>query len=183
MIELGKAHSKPSDLALLELVVPDASIATAEAVNAFDAQWIEKWTQVTGDVAVFDRSWAYSNAFNGIFNGMRDWDGQATMEVEHAGKPIIGVRYWFSPIDQYPNGHKKTRYLDLYYWDGNAWIFHVTWNTAYPSALSVEDLDLTGNPMPNPTGRIRIRGRNNWGNVNGSFNYCWVSECSVRVLG
>ena len=79
MIELGKAHSKPSDLALLELVVPDTSILTAEAVNAFDATWIEKWTQVTGDVAVFDRSWAYSNAFNGIFNGMRDWDGQATM--------------------------------------------------------------------------------------------------------
>ena len=183
MIELGKAHSKPSDLALLELVVPDTSSITAEAVNAFDATWIEKWTQVTGDVAVFDRSWTYSNTINGVFNQMRDWDGQATMEVEHTGKPIIGARYWFSPIDQYPNGHKKTRYLDLYYWDGNAWILHVTWNTAYPSALSVEDLDLTGNPMPNPTGRIRIRGRDNWGNVDGSFNYRWVSECSVRVLG
>lgn len=37
--------------------------------------------------------------------------------------------------------------------------------------------------MPNPTGRIRINGISNWGNVNGSFNCCWVSECTVRVLG
>ena len=29
MIELGKAHSKPSDLALLALVVPDTSSITA----------------------------------------------------------------------------------------------------------------------------------------------------------
>ena len=182
MIELGKAHSKPSDLALPALVVPDANIVTAEAVNAFDAQWIEKWNNVSGDVAVFDMNWNYSNAVNGVFNQERNWDGQATMEVEHAGKPIIGARYWFAPIG-YPNGHKKTRYLDLYYWDGYAWIFHVTWNTAYPSALSVEDLDLAGNPMPNPTGRIRIRGRDNWGNVGGSFSYRWVAECTVRVLG
>jgi len=182
MIELGKAHSKPSDLVLPALVVPDAAITTAEALNAFDALWIDKWTRVTGDVAVFDRNWTYSNATNGVFNQERNWDGQATMDPEHAGKPIIGARYWFAPIGQ-PNGHKKTRYLDLYYWDGNKWVFHVRWNTAYPSALSVEDLDLTGNPMPNPTGRIRINGISNWGNVNGSFNYRWVSECTVRVLG
>lgn len=182
MIELGKAHSAPANLALPQLTVPDTSIITAEAINAFDATWIEKWTQVTGDVAVFDRNWNYSNAVNGIFNQERWWDGQATMEAEHAGKPIIGARYWFAPIG-YPNGHKKARYLDLYYWDGNAWILHTTWPTAYPSSASDEILDLTGNPMPNPTGRIRIRGRNNWGNVNGSFNYCWVAECTVRVLG
>ena len=182
MIELGKAHSKPSDLVLPALVVPDASIVTAEAVNAFDAQWIEKWMQVNGDVAVFDRNWAYSNGTNGVYNKEGWWDGQALMSAEHAGKPIIGARYWFAPIG-YPNGHKKARYIDISYWDGNAWILHVTWNTAYPSALSVEDLDLTGNPMPNPTGWVRMRGRHNWGNVNGSFNYCWCSECSVRVLG
>lgn len=182
MIELGKAHSAPSNLVLPALVVPDANIVTAEAVNAFDAQWIEKWNNVSGDVAVFDRSWTYSNAFNGVFNQERNWDCNAVMDAEHVGKPIIGVRYWFAPIGQ-PNGHKKTRYLDLYYWDGNKWVLHMRWQTAYPSALSVEDLDLTGNPMPNPTGRIRINGINNWGNVNGSFNYRWVSECTVRVLG
>ena len=182
MIELGKAHSAPSNLVLPALVVPDANIVTAEAVNAFDAQWIEKWNNVSGDVAVFDMNWNYSNAVNGVFNQERNWDGQATMEVEHAGKPIIGARYWFAPIG-YPNGHKKVKFIDLYYWDGNVWVFHMTWNTAYPSAASDEILDLTGNPMPNPTGRIRMIGRNNWGNVNGSLNYRWVSECTVRVLG
>lgn len=182
MIELGKAHSKPSDLVLPALVVPDAAITTAEALNAFDALWIDKWTQVTGDVAVFDRSWTYSNAINGVFNQERNWDGQATMDPEHAGKPIIGLRYWFAPIGQ-PNGHKKTRYLDLYYWDGNKWVLGASLQSAYPSSLSVEDFDLTGNPVPNPTGRIRIVGKNNWGNVNGSLNYRWVAECTVRVLG
>ena len=107
MIELGRAHSSPSNLVLPALVVPDTSIIAAEADNAFDAQWIEKWTQVTGDVAVFDRNWTYSNGVNGVFNQERWWDGQATMEAEHAGKPIIGARYWFAPIGR-PNGHKKT---------------------------------------------------------------------------
>ena len=177
MIELGKAHSKPSDLALPQLTVPDTTIITAEAINAFDATWIEKWTQVTGDVAVFDMNYKYSNAVNGVFNQQRDWDGQATMEDLYIGKLVTGVRYWFA-VDA-TNANKKVRRLVLLYWNGTAWITHATLTTSAPAASTMEEFDLTANPMPNPTGRIRIQGKGNWANI--SDYYRWVTECTVRV--
>lgn len=177
MIELSRAHNAPANIAVptFELPLVDSRIAHAQSPDL--EVWIEKWAQVTGDVAVFDMNYKYSNAVNGVFNQQRDWDGQATMEDLYIGKHITGVRYWFA-VDA-TNANKKVRRLVLMYWNGAAWITHATLTTSAPAASTMEEFDLTNNPMPNPTGRIRIQGKGNWANI--SDYYRWVTECTVRV--
>lgn len=177
MIELSRAHNVPSNIAVPNVELPVADSFIAYALSPDLEVWIDKWAQVTGDVAVFDMNYKYSNGVNGAFNQLRDWDGQATMEDLYVGKHITGVRYWFA-VDP-TNANKKVRRLVLMYWNGAAWITHATLTTSAPASSTLEEFDLTNNPMPNPTGRIRIQGKGNWANI--SDYYRWVTECTVRV--
>ena len=169
-MQLDSAHSKALDAAVDMKSVP-VVVAVKNTANPPTIGYAIPMASLAGDTVVFD-----GNMTSG-FNQKRDWDGQGTVPAAHIGKPILGVTYYYSNAS--PNHTKKVLFLDLYYHNGTSWVLHTTL-TCLPYELNgpiSEDYDLTGNPMPNPTGKVRIVGR---GTVD-PFSYRWVDECRVKV--
>lgn len=147
-------------------------------INLPVAELVLGYTWVGGDRAPFDNNFSYSDGTVGMYNQKRDWDSQAQLPAKYDNKPLVGLTYWYA--NDATNYAKKVKQLLLYYWSGTAWILHATLNTTAPTSggpLS-QEFDLRENPMPNPTGKVRIIGRNSWD----TNSYRWVTECRFTAL-
>lgn len=138
-------------------------------VAVYVPEIVSAWTNLGGNVQAFD-------GMGSVYNAKADWDAQATMPLQHVGKPVRSLTYFY--VNDSINYGKKVRYLDLYYWDGAKWVFHKTFNSTAPyiGGPSSETHELA-EYMPNPTGRIRVIGRGSWD----QYSYRWVSEIRVNV--
>ena len=138
-------------------------------VAVYVPEIVSSWTNLGGTTQAFD-------GMGSVYNAKADWDAQATMPLQHVGKPVRSLTYYY--VNDSINYGKKVRYLDLYYWDGAKWVFHKTFNSTAPrvGGPSSETHELT-EYMPNPTGRIRVVGRDSWD----QYGYRWVSEIRVTV--
>lgn len=143
------------------------------------AELVLGYSWVGGDQAVFDNDFTDTDGVVGSFNQKRDWDSQAQLPSKYTGKPLIGLTYFYTSA--YPNHMKKVKQLLLYFWDGTAWILHTTLACAVPSlgGPSSQEFDLTSNPMPNPTGKVRVVGRDTWETT---YGYRFVTECRFTAL-
>lgn len=138
---------------------------------------ITEYSWIGGDRAVFDNNFNYSDATVGCFNQKRDWDGQGQLHSRFNGVPLSGLGYWF-PNDTYGYG-KKVKFLDIYYYDGAKWVFFktLTCSTPFVGGPTYQEFDFRDDPMPNPTGKVRVIGRGSWD----PYGYRWVSECRFLV--
>lgn len=136
------------------------------------------YTWVGGDRAVFDNNFNYVDGTSGCFNQKRDWDSQAQLPAKYDNKPLVAVTYWYA--NDATNYGKKVRQLLLYYWDGTTWILHATLGCTVPTSggPNSQEFNLSANPMPNPTGKVRIVGKGTWD----SNSYRWCAECRFTAL-
>lgn len=171
MLTLDRAHGKALDLQH-KLEVAEASVQVTESLIPPKLVFAVPMTGLGGVTAAFD------NNTGSWFNEKSDWDAWGYVPAQHKGKPILRLRYHY--VNWNPNEYKKVKTLELWYYTGTAWVHHVTLSTKYPAAPwpTYEDFDLFTNPMPNPTGLVRIIGRNSWD----QYGYRWVSECQFSVI-
>lgn len=139
-------------------------------VAVYVPEIVASWTNLGGVTQAFDGN------IGSVYNTKADWDAQATMPLQHVGKPVRSLTYFYA--NDAINYGKKVRFLDLYYWDGAKWVFHKTFNSSVPyvGGPTSETHELA-EYMPNPTGRIRVIGRGMWD----QYGYRWVSEIRVTV--
>lgn len=139
-------------------------------VAVYVPEIVASWTNLGGTTQAFDGN------VGSVYNAKADWDAQATMPLQHVGKPVRSLTYFYA--NDAINYGKKVRFLDLYYWDGAKWVFHRTFNSSVPyvGGPTSETHELA-EYMPNPTGRIRVIGRGMWD----QYGYRWVSEIRVTV--
>ena len=171
MLNLDVAHVIPVDVShKLEVSATACQLTNSEEPPTL--VFATTMTNIGGITAVFD------NNTGSVFNDKYDWDGWGKVPAQHVGKPILGLRYHYA--NAFPNEYKKSKALELWYHNGSAWVHHVTLNCKYPATPwpAFEDFDLFSNPMPNPTGQVRIIGRGSWD----QYSYRWVSECQLQVL-
>jgi hypothetical protein len=139
---------------------------------------VTEYSYLGGDRAVFDNNFNYVDATTGIFNQKRDWDGQAQLNAKWNNVPLCGLTYWYA--NDATNYGKKVKFLDIYYHDGTKWVLHLTLtsDTPYSGGPATQVFDFRENPMPNPTGKVRVVGRGTW-DIN---SYRWVAECRFSVF-
>ena len=170
-----EAHSKPSDITITFGTVPNTSAAFVDAVDSGIVKtWITSgYTSVGGATRMLDADLSTGYYWPMVI------DAYGYVPTAHTGKPIIGVWYYFSGASN--SYTAKARYLDLYYWDGASWVFHKRLETSSPVlGTTSETLDISDDPMPNPTGRFRIyAGQTSW---RGSASYMNAFEFRVQVV-
>ena len=171
MLTPDRAHARPLD-AQHELAVAPVGAGVSNSVVPLELVLAIPMTGISGQTEAFD------NNFGSVYNAKADWDARGTLPAQHIGKPILGLRYHFANTP--PNEYKKSKTLELWYFNGATWVHHTTLNCKYPVAPwpSFEDFDLFSNPLPNPTGLVRIIGRGSWD----QYSYRWVSECRFLVF-
>lgn len=171
MITRDPAHAKPLDVQH-ELAVAPTEGQLTNSEKPPELVLAIPMTGLGGQTVAFD------NNFGSVYNAKADWDAWGYVPAQHIGKPILGLRYHYANTN--PNEYKKVKTLELWYYTGSVWVHHVTLSCKYPVAPwpSFEDFDLFANPMPNPTGLVRIIGRGTWD----QFSYRWVTECQFKVL-
>lgn len=127
----------------------------------------------------FDNNFEYSGTFN---TGAANYTASASATVANipAGTNLFatGLTYYFwTDPDNY---RKKVRYIDVYYWNGTAWVFHQTCSTSEPilwGPTSQTFQFTTPMPVPSPYFQVRVVVRGHWNDPNG---YMWVTEIKFQ---
>ena len=157
------------------------------AMNAaYNATWnITGWSEYLGASgdgrSILDSQWYYGSytPSSGILNSIvaEAW-AEATLANPTSGAAlhyVDSITYYYA-VDS-TNYRKKARYIDLYLWNGSAFVLHKTWETTTPviDGPSSQTFVLDP-PAVLKSDKIRIRARSGWPD-----SYLWVSEIIVSV--
>jgi len=128
----------------------------------------------------FDNNFDYSGTFNSSDVSNSTASASATVANIPAGTNLFatGLTYYF--WTDATNYRKKVRYIDVYYWNGAAWVFHQTCSTSEPyigAPTSQAFQFTTPMPVPSPYFQVRVVVRGYWNDHNG---YMWVTEIKFQ---
>ena len=157
------------------------------ALNAaYNATWtITSWSDYAGASgdgrSLIDNGWEYGSftPSSGILNSIvtEAW-AEATLANPTSGAAVhyVDSLTYYYAVDS-TNYRKKARYIDLYLWNGSAFVLHKTWETTTPviDGPSSQTFVLDP-PAVLKSDKIRIRARCGWPDI-----YLWVSEIIVSV--
>lgn len=128
----------------------------------------------------FDNNFSYGGVFNATSVPNGTAEARATVANVPAGTNLSATSLTYYFWTDATNYRKKVRYLDAYYWNGTAWVFHQTFSTSAPyvGAASSQTFQFTTPmPIPSPYFQVRVVVRNNWNDPNG---YMWVTEITFQ---
>ena len=153
----------------------------------YNATWnITGWSEYLGASgdgrSLIDNQWYYGSytPSSGILNSIvaEAW-AEATLANPTAGAAVhyIDSLTYYYAVDG-TNYQKKARYIDLYLWNGSAFVLHKTWETTTPVLNGPSSQTfLLDPPAVLKDNKIKIRVRHGWPD-----GYLWVSEIIVSVI-
>lgn len=157
------------------------------ALNAaYNATWtITNWSGYAGASgdgrSLIDNGWAYGSftPSSGILNSIvtEAW-AEATLANPTSGAAVhyVDSLTYYYAVDS-NNYRKKARYIDLYLWNGSAFVLHKTWETTTPILNGPDSqVFVLDPPAVLKDNKIKIRARSGWPD-----SYLWVSEIIVSV--
>jgi hypothetical protein len=169
--------------------VSSASTVSSQgyAMNApYNATWnITSWSEYNGASgdgrSLIDNQWYYGSytPSSGILNSIvtEAW-AEATLANPTSGAAVhyVDSLTYYYAVDS-TNYRKKARYIDLYLWNGSAFVLHKTWETTTPviNGPSSQTFVLDP-PAVLKSDKIRIRARCGWPDI-----YLWMSEIIMSV--
>lgn len=125
--------------------------------------------------SIIDNNWNYSG---GVFNakGLSSVTASGTVAGVAAGTNLFATDFIYYFANDEVNYRKKAKYIDVYYYNGSAWILGQTFTTSTPyigGPTTQTFTFTTPMPVPSPYFQIRVTCRDNSGDPLG---YLWVTE-------
>ena len=152
-----------------------ASRGSAFIPQTSPVSWSGGGTGIGSGLSLVDNSWVYeASTSSGVYNN-KIADPWAVININlESGYELYQLRYDFS--SDATNYRKKIKYIDVYSWNGSAWVLAQTFSTLSPVVgATTSEYFILSNPinLDTTSKQIKIQCRANWADPNGHY---WVSE-------